>query len=210
MNPAPIINKKSVKSALPLRQAQKQEKRLKGKGGRRPLKNYLGKVVTLSPPKSTLEKSKTADVPANVSVDELLCAIEKAGLTGMSGNGFPIHQKITSFLAAKPGNRILLINAVECDPALVHDEWLLHNRYAEIRQAIHHLKQTLSLTGVVLAIKDKRIRPNDACTIATVPPRYPMGEEHFLIRQALGIPIESDTIPAEQGILVLNIQRSNR
>jgi len=206
MNPTMIVNKKSVNSTLPLKQAQKQEKRANGRGSRKPLKNYLGKIVSLASSEQINEESRVSNFSADISKEELLTAIENAGLTGMSGNGFSTHRKLTSFLASKSKDKILLINAVECDPALLHDEWILNNRYAEIKHTIHCLTHAFSLKKVVLATKDKNMKPNGEFTIAVVPPRYPMGEEHFLIRQTLGIHLENDEIPAERGILVLNVQ----
>jgi Na+-translocating ferredoxin:NAD+ oxidoreductase RnfC subunit len=95
---------------------------------------------------------------------------------------------------------------VECDPGLRHDEWLLANRRAEIEKIIQYLRKTLSLDRVVLAMKSAAQKPLNDCIAAVVPPRYPMGEEHFLIRQALGVRLDDKEIPAIRGILVLNLQ----
>ncbi|MDR2942602.1 MAG: 4Fe-4S dicluster domain-containing protein [Treponema sp.] len=201
-----LINKKIVKRNLNLRKAQAQEKRKNGKGSWRPLKNYLGKVVSLSSSELTGNETRISNFVHDISKENLLAAIKDANITGMSGNSFPVYKKINTFLSSKSGKKILLINAVECDPALLHDEWLLNNRYAEILQAINYMTQAFSLERVILAVKNKYFKSNGKLTVSTVPPRYPMGEEHFLIRQAVGIPLENTEIPAEHGILVLNIQ----
>lgn len=39
-----------------------------------------------------------------------------------------------------------------------------------------------------------------------MPCRYPMGEERILIKTLLGLEIKNSEIPAEKGILVLNVQ----
>jgi Na+-translocating ferredoxin:NAD+ oxidoreductase RnfC subunit len=88
----------------------------------------------------------------------------------------------------------------------LHDEWLLNNRYSEISQAVHYLTKAFSLERVILATKNRDFRSDGKLTVSTVPPRYPMGEEHFLIRQVVNVPLESSEIPAEHGILVLNVQ----
>ena len=206
MQLSPLINKKIVRNNINLKNVQKQEKRLKGKGSRKPLKNYLGKIVSLSSPELIGNESGVPNFIPDISIEDLLAALENAGITGMSGNGFPIHSKINTFLSANSDKKILLINAVECDPALRHDEWLLDNRYNEITQGIHYLKQALSLDQVVLATKNKNITSNSDFSVSIVPPRYPMGEEHFLIKQILGISLEIKEKPAEHGILVLNVQ----
>jgi Na+-translocating ferredoxin:NAD+ oxidoreductase subunit C len=201
-----IINAKMVKKNQNLRKAQKQEKKVNGRGCWKPLKNYLGKVVSLSSSELIGKESGISNIITNISRENLLASLESTNITGMSGNGFPVYKKIISFLSSKSTEKILLINAVECDPALLHDEWLLKNRYNEISNTINYLTQVLGLDKVVLATKNKFIKSNDKFSIKIVPPRYPMGEEHFLIRQVLGIPLENNEIPAEHGILVLNIQ----
>jgi Na+-translocating ferredoxin:NAD+ oxidoreductase RnfC subunit len=206
MYPFALINKKIVKRNLNLKKAQAQEKREKGKGSRRPLKNYLGKVVSLSSSELIGNEKRISNFVHDISQENLLTAIKDASITGMSGNGFPVYKKIDTFLSSKSDKKILLINAVECDPALLHYEWLLNNRYAEILQAVHYLTQALSLERVILATKNKFFKSNGELTVFTVPPRYPMGEEHFLIRQAVNISLDNTEIPAEHGILVLNIQ----
>jgi Na+-translocating ferredoxin:NAD+ oxidoreductase RnfC subunit len=201
-----LINKKIVKRNLNLKKAQTQEKKKNGKGSWRPLKNYLGKVVFLSSSEPIGNEKRISDFVPGISKENLLAALKDAKITGMSGNGFTVYKKIETFLSSKSGKKILLINAVECDPALLHDEWLLNNRYSEILQAVNYLTQAFSLERVILATKNKNFKSDGELTVSTVPPRYPMGEEHFLIRQAANIPLKNTEIPAEHGILVLNIQ----
>jgi len=201
-----IINAKMIKGNVCLKKAQKQEKKSNGKGYWKPLKNYLGKVVSLSSSNLIGKEAGIPNFATDMLKEDLLASLENANVTGMSGNEFPINKKINNFLSSKSIKKILLINAVECDPALLHDEWLLKNRYNEISHTINYLIQVLCLDKAVLATKNKCIKLNDKFSIKVVPPRYPMGEEHFLIRQVLNIPLEKNEIPAEHGILVLNIQ----
>ncbi|MCL2697023.1 MAG: 4Fe-4S dicluster domain-containing protein [Oscillospiraceae bacterium] len=202
----PLINKKTVRSNAFMKNAQKLEEKKNGKGSRKPLKNYIGKIVCLESSELIGQESGIPDFIYKVSKDNLLAAIENANLTGMSGNGFPVHKKINAFLSSGSGKKILLINAVECDPALLHDEWLLKNRFNEIAQTIDLLAKTFSLDKAVLAVKSESVESCGNFSVCVVPPRYPMGEEHFLIRRVLGIPLEIKNIPAEHGVLVLNIQ----
>jgi ferredoxin len=206
MYPISLINKKIVQKNMNLKKAQVQGKRTHGKGSWRPLKNYLGKVVSLSSAEPIGNETRVSSFVTDISKENLLVALKDTNITGMSGNGFPIYKKINTFLLSKSDKKILLVNAVECDPALMHDEWLLNNRYTEISQGIHYLSQAFSLGQVILATKNKNFKSNGILTVSTVSPRYPMGEEHFLIRQAINTPLENTEIPAEHGILVLNIQ----
>ena len=206
MYPSSLINNKIVRSNADFKKTQKYEKKANGKGSRKLLKNYIGKIVSLESFELIGEESGISNVMTDISKDNFLTAIRNADITGMSGNGFPTHRKINTFLSADSDKKILLINAVECDPALLHDEWLLKNRFSEIAQTIDCLIKTFSLDKAILATKNKSVKSNGKFTVSVVPSRYPMGEEHFLIRQVLGIHLKAEDIPAEYGILVLNVQ----
>lgn len=201
-----LINKKIVSSNSSLKIAQRKERRNHGKGSRKNLKNYIGKVITLSSDALVGAETRIVNYVESVTTDSLLLKIEKSEITGMSGNGFSIYEKIYSFLTSASKRRMLLINAVECDPGLLHDEWLLKNRYEEITSCIHYLKQSLSLKEIVLATKKETMKPTEDFSIIKVPSRYPMGEEHFLIQQTLDIRLAKNEIPVRHGILVLNLQ----
>lgn len=201
-----LINKKIVQHNFQLRLSKVKAKLKYGKGDRKHLKNYLGKVVRLSSDTLVGKEQGISDFVDTITGDKLLAEIKETHITGMSGNGFPLYKKIEQFILSNSSKRMLIINAVECDPGLLHDEWLLEHRYYEIVRAIHYLKQALSLQDVVLATKSKQVKSDTCFSVKTVPARYPMGEERFLIRQILNIDLDKNEYPTEHGILVLNLQ----
>lgn len=201
-----LINKKIVQRNFQLRLSKVKAKFKYGKGDRRYLKNYLGKAVRLSSDTLVGKEQRTLDFVDTITGDRLLEEIKKTYITGMSGNGFPIYKKIERFLSSNSSKRALIINAVECDPGLLHDEWLLEHRYVEIIRAICYLRHALSMQDVVLATKSKQVKSDSCFTVKTVSARYPMGEEHFLISQILNIELDKNEYPTEHGILVLNLQ----
>lgn len=201
-----LINKKIVRHNSNLKSAFKNAKRTYTKGSRKPLKNYLGKAVQLSSDLMIGNEERISNFVKAVTSDELLLKLKKSNITGMSGNGYFVSDKIERFITANSDKRILIINAVECDPGLIHDEWLLKNRYTEIVHAIDYLKQSLTLDRVVLATKNKNVKKGLNYSAITVPARYPLGEEHFLIEKILNIKIAKKQYPTDFGILVLNIQ----
>lgn len=206
MNKYALINKKTVRHNSDLKAAYKKAKKEYGKGSRKTLKNYLGKVVYLSSEETVGNETRVSDFTEAVTSDELLLKLEKVNLTGMSGNGYPVSDKIKRFCVSDNKRRILIINAVECDPGLLHDEWLLKNRYQEVVRAIDCLKQSLSLDNIILATKGRKVKAGSNFSVAAVPGRYPMGEEHFLIDEVLNIKLEKRQYPTDFGILVLNLQ----
>lgn len=201
-----LINKKIVRRNFQLQMPQIKATLKYGKGDKKLLKNYLGKVVSLSSDTLVGKEHRISNFVDSITSDVLLAEIKKVCITGMSGNGFPIYNKIEQFISSASNKRVMIVNAVECDPGLLHDEWLLEHRYVEIIQAIHYLRQALSLQDVVLATKSKKLKPDSCFSVETVPARYPMGEEHFLIQQILHVELSKNEHPTEYGILVLNLQ----
>ncbi|MBO1306853.1 hypothetical protein JZO70_11815 [Enterococcus sp. 669A] len=90
METTALINKKIVKSNWCLKQAQKTEKKLNKKGSRKNLKNYLGKVL-LPADQVVGDEERMTGFEATISQTKLLTKLQKANLTGMSVNQFPVH-----------------------------------------------------------------------------------------------------------------------
>lgn len=109
----------------------------------------------------------------------------------------------------------MIVNSVECDPALVHDKWILANQWQQVRRGIEILYQNFDFSQIYLATKETikketsdLILGNKNCVIniIKVPNRYPMGQESQLIKNVLGIELANQDIPTQKGILVLNLQ----
>lgn len=59
--------------------------------------------------------------------DELIAAVEKSGLRGRGGAGFPTGTKMRAVAEAAPGPRYLIVNADEGDPGAYMDRGLLES-----------------------------------------------------------------------------------
>ena len=201
-----LQNHKEVMSRKALRRIQKQSIR-EYKGGKSISKTKIGKIVERKGvqehvyiPTGSLSKH---------SVSDLITALKNVHLTGMSGNDFPVSEKIERIL--KCPSRILIVNGVECEPGLIHDRWLLENAWAQIKSGIETLQEMVGFQRCILAYSMKRTQPKNKRSentfeICHVPARYPMGEEHYLIKQLLGTEIKKEEYPVDKGILVLNVQ----
>ncbi|BBF43615.1 electron transport complex protein RnfC [Lachnospiraceae bacterium KM106-2] len=209
MEDYPIINKKAAKQIIGSKTIRKEAKRRYHKGSRKVLKNYLGKLIALETEELFGEETDqvmSCREPSTLTGSELLCLIKESGLTGMSGNGYPVHKKLEAFIKTKSKNRILIVNGVECEPGLLHDEWILKNRWSKIRTGIAYMQQVLAFDKIILASKTEKEYHTDPVIYEQVPARYPMGEEHFLIKQILGVSLEKGEYPVDKGILVMNLQ----
>lgn len=204
----PIISKKAARKNKAVKKIIKQGKKIYQKGDRRVLKSYIGKVTQIYS-MELLGTENRVDRPVHkeqVTREYLLQKLEASGLTGMGGGGFPVIKKINAFLSSDEGNRKVIINAVECEPGLKHDEWLLLNRKDEIAAGIGYIKNALGVSDVIIAVSRNLNWEIEEFKICQVPARYPIGEEHFLINAVIGTSMGKETIPAEEGILVMNLQ----
>ena len=143
---------------------------------------------------------------ARLSREAILRRIKECGIYGMGGAAFVTGRKLQALLASKE-EKFFIINAVECDPGLIHDSWLLHHYPGEIRKGIDLVAKCTDFKGIYLAAKDIRgLSYPDYITLSQVKDRYPMGAERILAKEILGRKIISDKILSTQGILVLNVQ----
>lgn len=204
----PIINKKTVSKNQAIKNIVKQGKKVYKKGNGRVLKSYVGKVTQID----SMDLLGTENRVINpvkkeqVTGEYLLKKLEESGLGGMGGGCFPVIKKIQTFLSSDGANRKIIINAVECEPGLKQDEWLLYNRKEEIVTGIEYIKNALKISDITIAVKQELHWEEDEFKIYKVPARFPMGEEHFLINAVTGIRLENEIIPAKEGILVMNLQ----
>lgn len=202
-----LINKKTLRSRKELKKNRKNSKKLYGKERVKGIKCYLGKFVQLK--EVDTHKEKESRNPVNITkIESFLQLLRDNQLTGMSGNGFQTAKKIESFLSNTRKRNVLIVNAVECEPGLLHDEWLLQNHTNEIVAGAKKIKDILQIKDCVIATKCgiQPLNNESEIKLYKVSAKYPIGEEHKLIHQVLQLDMSKDTIPSQHGILVLNVQ----
>lgn len=222
----PIINKRMMMQNAETKAVWKAAKKYYARRKRhgQPLKGALLKVVqtpsadnkVLDMTGSLKSESKMITQTATNAVTEtkLTNAVKSAGIHGMSGNGFPVYQKLEAFAksASSSADSVLLVNAVECDPGLIHDEWLVKAHFEEIERGIDiisqafHISRSILVTKAVKRMKSTTSESEHHLEICHIPARYPAGEEHFLIQAVLGISLPKSELPVNHGILVMNVQ----
>lgn len=196
-----IINKKAVKSNKILKNNQKKANSFYGKGKSKVLKAKLNKIVPLDNIKCIeLAEKKEFNIKDIVNIDQLINLCDEHNMVGLSGDGAMVSIKLNAIKECK--DKILLVNAVECDPGLIQDHYLLNNKQTEIINGINKLNKIIGFKRIIIATKENI--NNDNIEIVKVPNVYPMGYERFLIKEVLGI--DYDNYPSEKGILELNFQ----
>lgn len=203
----PLVTKKQVRNNENLKQIQKaykkQHRHIKGRSP----KARLSKLVVLRSENNFYDLSNKQVIqkaPESLTIEALLLEIREKGINGLSGSGFPTDKKMRAVLEAKGREKVLIINGVACDPGLLHDDWLVKNKLEQIEQAVTLINQCMGFSKVLLATREKV--ESKSCEVCLVPNKYPMGAEKILIQYLLGKSFDQGEIPAEKGILVLNIQ----
>ncbi|HKM28566.1 MAG TPA: 4Fe-4S dicluster domain-containing protein [Anaerovoracaceae bacterium] len=191
-----LITKKFVKEHKELKLNQKAYlKAHKAVKGKYP-KAKLGKVIKEKEGFKAISGHGDLSNPTAEfeSPQQIIDYIREHKAIGLSGSCFPTSDKLETVLNSKAEKKYFVVNSVACDPGLIHDAWLLANQRDIIDMGIEVISNCIDFEKVVIGSPE------------TVPARYPMGEEHILIKQLLGIDIPKEEVPAEQGILVLNVQ----
>ncbi|WP_394921247.1 hypothetical protein [uncultured Robinsoniella sp.] len=165
-------------------------------------------------------------IPENKTL--ILERIRNSEIRGLSGGGFPVYKKIEAVLEANKDKKYFIINGIECDPGLLHDEWIRRNKLDEVLFGIRAISKCVNFDRIILASRkmvEEMSKPITEKTKKTTEDfslkssqnqpqiedvrlwnQYPLGEEHILIKKTLGINLKKKEIPAKKGILILNIQ----
>ncbi len=138
---------------------------------------------------------------------ELKSILQKNGVVGAGGAGFPSFGKLTD------GAAFLVINAVECEPLMYTDLTLCGEKLDDIVIGMRAVMEFANIPEGLLCIKDYRalhLGLEDGQVLAEgirvkhVPNVYPMGDEINLIYTATGRLVQPGHLPISQGIIVYN------
>ena len=140
---------------------------------------------------------------------ELKSTLQKNGVVGAGGAGFPSFGKLTD------GASLLIINAVECEPLMYTDLTLCGEKLDDIVIGMRAVMEFANIPEGLLCIKDYRalrLGLEDGEVLAEgvrvkhVPNVYPMGDEINLIYTATGRLVQPGHLPISQGIIVYNAE----
>ena len=143
---------------------------------------------------------------------ELVAAAREAGLSGLGGAGFPTHIKLNY----RDVDRVdaLVINAAECEPYITSDYREMVENPDGILSGIQTVMRCLGISKAFIGIEDNKpaairlLNEKAAGTGIRVEPLksiYPQGAEKVIIYNTVGRVIEEGEIPADKGVLVLNV-----
>lgn len=136
--------------------------------------------------------------------------IRAAGIVGCGGAGFPTHVK----LAANAEH--LIINAMECEPLLRSDRFVMTRFAPQLVEAATALAAETGAKQCTFALKqtyhaeikalEAAIRMQNApVALHMVPSFYPAGDEQVVVHEITGRTVPPGAIPAAVGCVVLNV-----
>ena len=148
-----------------------------------------------------------------MSKQEIIDCIGKAGIIGMGGAGFPTQVK----LSPKEPDKIdhIIVNCAECEPYLTSD---YRKMLEEPDKLIKGLEIEVSLfenAKGILAIEDnkpdcielltKMTADNPKISVIPLKTKYPQGSERHLIYAVTKRKLNSKMLPADVGCIVNNV-----
>lgn len=142
--------------------------------------------------------------------------LDACGVHGLGGAAFATADKFTAARQDDGSVKILLINAVECEPQIACDEALLMCDAAAVIEAIDSLRQLTRCQRCVLAVENDKtvaiqalrhalqLNPVDL-ELVLLEPIYPAGAERSLIKRITGHSLASGERAADRAILSINV-----
>lgn len=165
-------------------------------------------------PGSTQEVAEGAPIhPDRATPQEILVGIQRAGVVGLGGAGFPTHVK----LSIPDGQAIdtVIVNGVECEPYLTTDHRVMLEQDGDIFHGIRYLLRLSGAQRCIIGIEANKLDaaehlasriPDDLpVTVEVVPVKYPQGAEKMLITALLGREVPSGGLPLHIGVVVVNV-----
>ena len=175
----------------------------------------MAEAIYLQPhPGSSQEvaEGEPCDLAAS-SPDEIVAAIQSAGIVGLGGAAFPTHVK----LKPPAGKTIetLILNGVECEPYLTTDHRVMLEHTDDIFTGLRYLLKATGAERALIGVEANKLNaveklreaaPADV-PVATevVGVKYPQGAEKILITALLGNEVPSGGLPADIGVVVVNV-----
>lgn len=143
-------------------------------------------------------------------VENLTTILERSGIVGAGGAGFPTHVKLGAQAEA------VILNGAECEPLLRVDQQLMAKEAQRLLQALDLMVEQVGAQRGVVALKKHYHQAVDALNQALpAHPKlslhlmdgfYPAGDEQVIVYEVTGKVVPEGGIPLNVGVVVSNIE----
>jgi len=160
------------------------------------------------------DKLETLAEHPELTPEEIVERIKKAGVTGMGGAGFPTFIKLCPPPTAKA--ECVIINGVECEPYITADYRLMMEHADEILVGLDLLMKAAKVEKGYIGIEDnkpaairlfeEKTAGNDKVEIVPLAKKYPQGGEKQLVDAVIRRQVPAPpAIPVNVGAIVQNV-----
>ncbi len=148
-----------------------------------------------------------------LSAEQIIQAVQDAGMVGLGGAAFPTHVK----LKPPPEHTVdtLVVNGCECEPYLTCDHRVMLEQPDNLHQGIRLLQRALGVDRAVIGIEDnksdaitllsERFADDPSIRVQAVQTKYPQGAEKMLIKSLLDREVPPGSFPSAVGVSVFNV-----
>jgi electron transport complex protein RnfC len=149
----------------------------------------------------------------DLSVDQIVRAVQQGGVVGLGGAAFPTHVKL-----APPRDiavDTIILNGAECEPYLTTDHRIMVEYPERVHLGARIMLRALGARRAVIGVERnkpdaiaalERTRPTDIdVSILPLTVKYPQGAEKMLIKSVTGREVPSGKLPVSLGVVVQNV-----
>jgi len=170
---------------------------------------YL-KVYQADPQQVLFDTGHDIDSMTN---EEVVAAVQEAGLVGLGGAAFPSHVKLMP-----PKDAVIdtiIVNGCECEPYLTCDHRVMLEQTDALLRGIRLIMRVTGAKRAIIGVEDNKLNAVDQIraklpanlpiTAEAVESKYPQGAEKMLIKSLLGKEVPVGGLPAHVGVAVFNV-----
>ena len=142
-----------------------------------------------------------------------VAAVRNSGLVGLGGAGFPTDVKLSP--KSLDALDTLVINGAECEPYITADSREFLECSSTLMSGILAVQKYLNIKKVIIAIERNKpeaidlmcslVKGDASIHVKPLDSRYPQGAEKVLIEKTTGREVPRGKLPADVGVLVLNV-----
>lgn len=148
-----------------------------------------------------------------LSHDEVVEAVQDAGVVGLGGAAFPSHVKLSPPEDVEID--VIVANGAECEPYLTADHRTMVEHPGRVHFGLRVMMHALGVDRAVIGVERnkpdaidalRRTVPEDLdISVEEMTVKYPQGAEKMMIETLLGREVPSGKLPLHVGVVVQNV-----
>lgn len=142
--------------------------------------------------------------------ENLTGLVERSGVVGAGGAGFPTHVKLNARAD------VVIINGAECEPLLRVDQQLMAREAGRLLQALELMVEQVGAREGVVALKEhyhgavealrRALSGHPRLRLHLLGAFYPAGDEQVIVYEVTGRVVPEGGIPLNVGAVVANVE----